>query len=148
MKFLDTDFLNDGEIYLRLVRTSEGNEARKFVPAYHFAICNQQGIEMGTCDLRVGYNTNTYYGGNIGYTVNEPFRGHRYAAKACKLLFELAKRHGMKYVIVTCNPTNVASRRTCELAGCEFVEIVELPQDNDMRVERGETEECIYRIDF
>ena len=36
-------------------------------------------------------------------------RGHHYAGKACKLLFQLAQRHGMEYVIITCNPDNYPS---------------------------------------
>jgi len=40
-----------------------------WVPAYHFAICNPNGIKMGSCDLRIGHNDKLYYGGNIGYRV-------------------------------------------------------------------------------
>ena len=61
------------------------------------------------------------------------------------LLFELAKMHQLEYVIITCNPDNYASRKTCEYAGGELLEIVELPEGNDMR-ERGDTEKCIYKF--
>ncbi len=101
---------------------------------------------MGTCDLRIGHNESVYYGGNIGYRVEEPYRGRHYAGKACLLLFELAQRHGMEYVIITCNPDNYPSRKTCEWLGGELLEITELPEDNDMRVEDGETHKCIYRF--
>ena len=87
-----------------------------------------------------------YFDGNIGYRVEEPYRGRRYAGKACKLLFELARRHGMEYVIITCNPDNWPSRRTCEYLNGDLLEIVELPADNEMRVEDGETHKCIYRF--
>lgn len=40
---------------------------------------------MGYCDLRIGYNDNLYYGGHIGYGINEEYRGHHYDAKACEL---------------------------------------------------------------
>ena len=33
----------------------------------------------------------------------------------------------------------------CEYAGGELLEIVELPEDNDMR-DNGETEKCIFRF--
>jgi predicted acetyltransferase len=62
-------------------------------------------------------------------------------------LFELAKKHEMGYLIITCNPDNDPSRKTCEYAGGELLEIVELPTDNDMR-KRGETEKCIYRFEL
>lgn len=148
MVFLDTDFLVSDEIQLCLQQTVDGNIEKGWVPAYHFAICDKQGREMGTCDLRIGHNLGTYYGGNIGYRVHEEYRGHYYAGKACLLLFQLAKKHNMDYLIITCNPDNYASRRTCEYVGCHLVEIVELPEDNNMRLENGETEKCIYRIEL
>ncbi|MEY8483730.1 GNAT family N-acetyltransferase [Lachnospiraceae bacterium 48-21] len=143
--FLDTSFLQNDEINLVLERTADGNEEKGWVPAYHFAICNQDGIKMGVCDLRIGHNDKLYYGGNIGYRVDEEYRGHHYAGKACLLLFELAKMHQLEYVIITCNPDNYASRKTCEYAGGELLETVELPADNDMR-EDGETEKCIFKF--
>ena len=146
--FLDTAFLRNGEIQLILEKTVEANTERGWLPAYHFAICNGIGVKMGGCDLRIGHNESAYYGGNIGYRVERPYRGHHYAGKACGLLFELARRHGMGYLFITCNPDNLASRRTCEYAGGQLVEIVELPADNDMRVEDGETEKCSYRVDL
>ena len=143
--FLDTSFLQNDEINLVLERTADGTEEKGWVPAYHFAICNQDGIKMGVCDLRIGHNDKLYYGGNIGYRVDEKYRGHHYAGKACLLLFELAKMHQLEYVIITCNPDNYASRKTCEYAGGELLETVELPADNDMR-EDGETEKCIFKF--
>ena len=143
--FLDTSFLQNDEINLVLERTADGNEEKGWVPAYHFAICNQDGIKMGVCYLRIGHNDKLYYGGNIGYRVDEKYRGHHYAGKACLLLFELAKMHQLEYVIITCNPDNYASRKTCEYAGGELLETVELPADNDMR-EDGETEKCIFKF--
>lgn len=146
--FLDTSFLVNDEIELRLQKTVDGDARRQWLPAYHFAICDKQGIELGGCDLRIGHNINTYYGGNIGYHIWEAYRGHHYAGKACLLLFELAKKHDMDHLIITCNPDNYASRKTCEYAGCRLVEIVTLPEDNDMRIQDGETEKCIYRIEL
>ena len=131
--FFDTDFLKDDEIWLRLDKVSEGNPVRNWVPAYYFTIMSHAGEEMGTCDLRIGHNDLTYYGGNIGYRVHEAYRGHQYAGKACRLLFELAKKHGLEYLIITCNPDNIASYKTCEWVGCSFVEIAELPENSDMR---------------
>ena len=145
--FLDTTFLKNDEIKLVLEKTVNGNPEKNWVPAYHFAICNHKGVKMGVCDLRIGHNDQLYYGGNIGYSVNEEYRGHHYAEKACLLLFELARKHHLDYVIITCNPDNYASRKTCEYAGGKLLEIVELPEDNDMR-ENGETEKCIFRFEL
>ena len=148
MDFLNTDFLENDEIKLTVDRLSEGDPVRNWVPAYHFFICDKEGNEMGYCDLRIGYNELLYYGGHIGYGVREEYRGHHYAAKACQLLFELARKHDMKYLYITCNPDNWPSRRTLMYLDGELVEIAELPQDNDMRVESGETHKCIFRFDL
>ena len=143
--FINTDFLKSDEITLVLEKTVDGNDEKGWVPAYHFAICNDRGTKMGVCDLRIGHNDNLYYGGNIGYSVAEEYRGHHYAGKACLLLFELARKHDLKYLIITCNPDNYASRKTCEYAGGELLEIAELPEDSDMR-DKGESEKCIFRF--
>lgn len=144
--FLKTYDLKTDEIELRLDQTYEGDEEKGWAPAYKFSICSPNGVEMGFCDLRVGYSENLYYAGNIGYTVYEGFRGHHYAAKACLLLFTLARRHGMKELIITCNPDNMASAKTCERVGGELIETAELPMNNPMRVEKGETHKRIYRV--
>lgn len=57
----------------------------------------------------------------------------------------LARHHEMTELWVTCNPDNIASRRTCELAGGVLVEIVDLPEDIDMYQE-GERRKCRYRF--
>ena len=148
MRFLNTDFLKNQQIELELERVAEGDLAKKWVPAYYFFICTPGGKRMGKCCLRVGNNENTYYGGHIGYEIDEPYRGNHYAAKACELLFSLAKRHEMSYVLITCNPDNIASRKTCEYLKGNLLEIAELPKNNDMRMSKGETEKCIFRFDL
>ncbi len=146
--FINTDFLNDGEIKLVLEKTVDGDETRSWLPAYHFYICDLNGVRMGKCDLRIGHSDRVYYGGNIGYGVDERYRGHHYAGKACLLLFGLARRHGMDHLIITCDPDNYASAKTCEYAGGKLLEIARLPEDNDMRVEDGATEKRIYRFEL
>lgn len=146
MIFYSTDFLKDDEITLKLEKTADADSEKGWLPAYYFAICDKTGKQMGTCDLRIGHNHNTFYGGNIGYEIREPFRGHHYAGKACLLLLELAKKHRMTEVLITCSPDNHASRKTCEYAGADLLEIAELPPDHPMRLEYGAVEKCRYRI--
>ena len=148
MTFLDTSDLKTEEIELRLEHTFSGDPVRNWVPAYYFDILDHTGQKVGICDLRIGHNEGLYYGGNIGYAVDEPYRGHHFAAKACKLLFELARWHELGYLIITTQPTNQPSRRTCELLGGRLLEIAELPADNDLRVNDGHTHECIYRFEL
>ena len=90
--FLDTDFLRSEEIRLVLEKTVEADPAKNWLSAYHFAICDLAGTKMGNCDLRIGHNESVYYGGNIGYRVEEPYRGHPAAVRAGE-----AARDGISY---------------------------------------------------
>lgn len=143
--FFDTSFLKNDEIQLVLQKTVNGDPEKNWVPAYHFFICDLQGTKLGVCDFRVGYHENLYFGGHIGYRVFPEYRGNHYAGKACLLLFQLARRHHMEYLYITCNPENYPSKKTCEYAGGVLLETAVLPEGNDMRA-RGEFEKCIYKI--
>lgn len=145
--FYDVRDLRDSEIFLTLVSTCEAQPEKKRLPAYYFDICLLDGTKIGYCDLRIGHNEKTYIGGNIGYGIDEEYRGHHYAAKACQLLFKQAKKHELDYLIITCVPENVASARTCELAGGRFLEIADIPEDNEM-YEEGKRQVKIYRFDI
>lgn len=146
--FFETNDLSDNEIYLKLYKITDEDIELGYVPAYHFYICRcSDHAEMGRCDLRIGYNSNTYFGGNAGYEINEQYRGNHYAGKACKLLYTLAKKHHMSHLIITCSPNNTASRKTCEYAGCHLMKIAALPEDNVL-YQKGDREKCIYCISF
>ena len=143
--FYDTSDLFDGEIMLRLRKANEAIPEKRWLPAYYFDICLTDGTKIGQCDLRIGQNDKTYIGGNIGYGIDEAYRGHRYAAKACLLLFRQARKHGMTYLYITCDPDNAASARTCELAGGEYMETALIPEDNEM-YEEGKREAMVFRF--
>lgn len=146
--FFNTDDLIDDEIYLKLDRTSDENIEKGYVPAYHFRITRlNDDADLGFCDLRLGHNDNTYYGGNIGYEIHAEHRGHHYAAKACKLLFQLAKKHNMEHIVITCSPDNTASRKTCEYSGCTLEKIVSVPEWHKM-YEEGKVITCRYITDI
>ncbi len=143
--FHDTTDLTDGVIKLVLDHTCEAQPEKQWVPAYYFNICLPDGTPVGACDLRIGYNSKLYIGGHIGYTVDAPHRGHHYAARACELLFRQARKHGMDHLYITCDPSNAASARTCELAGGAFVEETDISKDNEMYAE-GKRRVRVYRF--
>lgn len=146
-EFLDPGPLQDGDLNLVLIESYAGNPVLGLVPAYRFVmrIAGRQAA-AGSIEFRVGNSKHiTYYAGHLGYRVSAQYRGRHYAARACRLLMPLARRHGLRELWITCNPDNLASRRTCELAGAEFVEIVDLPTDTDM-YRRGERQKCRYRL--
>ena len=148
-EFHDPGRLVDHDLELVLVETDPGDASINHVPAYTFMMrLSEKHVDVGRIQLRVGSTDHVVtYAGHLGYSVYPEHRGHRYAARACRLLFSLARSHGLRTLWVTCTPDNAASRRTCELAGGKLVEVVSLPEDTDM-YRRGERAKCRYRIDL
>ncbi len=144
--FYPADDLRDDVIRLQLEHTCDAQPEKRWLPAYYFSICLLDGTKIGYCDLRIGHNDKTYVGGNIGYGIDASYRGHHYAAAACALLFRQAAKHRMDYVIITCDPNNRASARTCELAGGQYLETATIPEDNEMYAE-GKRKVMIWRFD-
>lgn len=141
--------LVDNDLRLVLTERYPGDPAKSYVPAYRLMmVLVGQDVEVGRIELRIGNTHNiVMYAGHIGYSVRPEHRGHRYAARACKLLLPLARSHGLTTLWITCSPDNMASRRTCELAGGVLVEIVDLPEESEM-YQRGERRKCRYRFDL
>ena len=147
--FLDTSGLTDGEIYLKLDETRDGDKLRGRAPTYFFGIFRCRDDErLGLCVFRAAYNVNTYYGGHIGYEIKEKHRGRNYAAKAARLLFKLALRHRFKYVIITCDPENIASNKTCLALGGEIIQRVRVPHWHEMWNGDPDMEINRYRINL
>lgn len=126
--------------------------AKAWVPQYHFWMrLSDEEIPIpmaGGIGLRIGATKEIeLYSGNIGYHVYPPARGRHFAERACRLLLPIAKRHGMQTLWITCNPDNIASRRTCERLGAELVEIVAIPMAHPFR-SRGETAKCRFVVDL
>jgi predicted acetyltransferase len=117
-----------------------------WVPAYNFyVVLSGHAQKIGALNVRIGYtDALVKYGGHIGYAIDEAYRGHHFAGQACQLIKPLLQAHGMDVVWITCNPDNWPSRKTCEYLGCQFIEIIELPEESDMYQE-GERQKCRYR---
>jgi predicted acetyltransferase len=139
--------LSDGVIDLALEEKDTGDPARGLVPCYHFKISpHGSGTKVGEIRLRVGSvitNPGLLTAGHIGFEVGEAYRGHGYAGRACALLEPLALAHGLRHVVLTCDPANVASRRTCEQLGAALVGIYVVPPDHPMYL-KGRREVCRY----
>lgn len=143
-KFKEFDNLTDGMIDLKIEDKTPSNEEKGYVPAYKYRITlHNSDDSIGIISIRIGYNDSLYYVGHIGYEIKESYRGNNYASKACKIIKQVAIAHGMDSLIITCNPDNVPSRKTCENAGLKLKEIVDLPTHNEM-YRKGEIQKCIY----
>ena len=143
--FLHPDPLSDGEIDLKLAETGPGDPAKGWVPWYRFHIIEARTASVaGHLSLRIGDTEHIWrYAGHIGYAVHPDFRGRGYARRACRLIAGFARAHGYDTLWITCSPDNIPSLRTIERLGAEFVDIVEVPENEDM-YRRGERRKCRF----
>jgi prolyl-tRNA editing enzyme YbaK/EbsC (Cys-tRNA(Pro) deacylase)/predicted acetyltransferase len=140
---------SDSEITLRISSVSPADETKGFVPAYKFEIVRlSDNAVVGEIDLRLGYVRNLYFGGNIGYSVKEEYRGNGFAGKACKLVFQIARAHKMPYLMISCRADNIASRRTLEKLNGTLLE-TRIPASYSSLYRLGEKDpHCYFRFDL
>jgi len=119
------------------------------VPTYYFDMVSVLTNEVvGSINVRHATSRHIdFYAGHIGYSVDAASRGRRYAARALRLLFPFVISLGLRTLWITCDPDNIASRRTAELAGAEFAGIVDVP-DDCIIFKAGHPRKCRYRIDL
>ena len=129
---------------LMLNRLLTKNEALEQIPAYLFDIVFHDGTRIGQIDLRMGQTEALImYGGQVGYGIDKPYRGHGYAAQACKLLATVAVTLNFTELWITCNPDNIASIKTCEKIGARYIERVDVPQGSELW-HRGDREKLRF----
>jgi predicted acetyltransferase len=144
-EYTDPGMLQDGELTLRFI--SFAPHQAHLVPTYHFRMTHADTAEdMGRINLRAQTNdTIERYAGHIGYAVQKEHRGHHYAARSVLLLLPLVRRLAIDPLWITCNDVNLASRRSCELAGAELIDIVDVPPSY-VGYAFGDRRKCRYRL--
>jgi tagatose 1,6-diphosphate aldolase len=147
--FLDPGDLVDGELSLAVVRRIAPDASKGWVAAYEFEMrVPGAGRPAGRLNFRAQeHPLLDLYRGHIGYGVEPDRRGRHYAERAVRLLLPFIRRHGFSAIWITCSPGNRPSRRTCERLGAVLVEVVELPDTEEMWA-RGDREKCRYRLDL
>ncbi|MBS2033976.1 GNAT family N-acetyltransferase [bacterium] len=145
--FLDLEPMCDGELELRVLSRTPADPEHGRAASYGFGMfLPGRNARVGIIDLRLGESEDLKrYGGQVGYLVESRFRGRGLAARAVGLLLPLARRHGFRELWITCDPENLASRRSCERAGAVFQELVQIPPGHEM-FERGLRVKCRYRL--
>jgi predicted acetyltransferase len=140
--------MRHGDLELRLFDYSVHSFHR--VPTYFFRMMSRaRSEEIGSINLRIGSTPHLErYAGHIGYGVHVQHRGHHYAARSVTLLLPLARKHQLDPLWITCDPENGASRRSLEIAGAEFVEIVDVPVDCGINRYGGKLRKCRYRLEL
>ena len=110
-----------GERKLRLREVSQYEDVTQG-PEYVYHIEDaDSGQQIGRMELRLGHEHAIDFLGNVGYSILPAFRGHHYAAKACRLLAPIARAQGMDYVTITCDTDNEPSRKTIESLGAQYL---------------------------
>jgi tagatose 1,6-diphosphate aldolase len=131
-------------VALVLNRVLKENEALEQVPAYLFDIVLHDGTRVGQIDIRMGETEPLIlYGGQIGYGIDKPYRGNGYAAEACILVKQIAIGLNFSSLWITCNPDNIASIKTCEKIGAQFIELVDVPRGTELW-HRGDREKLRF----
>ena len=145
MQLRDYNVLSDGEIDIIMHKKSNGDVLKGWLPEYKFQILlHDTDTVIGHINLRLGDSEKVInYIGHIGYGIDEKYRGNKFAAKACRIIKEVIKDHSMNKVIITCNPDNYASRKTCENIGAQFIEIINIPETSDAYAV-NEIQKCRY----
>jgi predicted acetyltransferase len=147
MMFIEPGLLQDGDLILQLDRYVPADPEKEWLPTYHFKmLLKGSATVIGGINLRIGNSDRiVLYRGHIGYGVEPEYRGHRFAARSVRLLIPLAEACGLNPVWITCDPDNIASRRSCELAEADFIEIIDVPPDEEI-FRRGVRQKCRYRL--
>ena len=138
------DRIDSGEMTLRIIEKNPGNAEQ--IPFYYYDIL-VDGVTVGRISIRIGDNFHSYYNGHIGYEVFEEHRGRGYAGKACGLVMEVARFHGMDRLYLTCDESNIASSRTIEKLGARLVEICPVPETG-FAWREGMEERRIYQLEL
>lgn len=128
----------DGEIDLIPLHFTPANREMGFGREQIWRITlHDQHREIGQISYRAGESRYVYYYGHIGYHIDPPWRGHHYARSACQLIVPEIDRSGKSSVVITCDPDNVPSRKTCEALGCLYERTVPVPEDIREKYEIG-----------
>jgi tagatose 1,6-diphosphate aldolase len=131
-------------MHLELCEKFPGNDVE--LPFYWYDIYVND-TPVGKISIRIGENYHAYYNGHIGYEIDPPYRGHHYSLAAVRLVLPVARRHGMRRVLLTCDASNAASRRTIELTGAKLLEIAEVPRDY-FAWREGMEPQCIFALEL
>ncbi|MDX9691751.1 MAG: GNAT family N-acetyltransferase [Acholeplasmataceae bacterium] len=131
---------------LKLIETCVGDD--KVIPFYYYDVyLNSLSSAIGKISIRIGHNEHSYINGNVGYEIEETFRGYGYAKLAVEMTYEIAKFHGMTHLIISCGEDNHSSKRVINKLGGIHIETI-APPKNYVFYYDGIPKHSIYRIDI
>lgn len=109
----------------KLLGLAEGKDLPEgFVPESKFWLVDK-GEFIGTASIRHSLNENLLkIGGHIGYEIRPSKRHLGYGTEILKQALSEAKRLGIKNALITCDETNIGSRKIIESNGGVLEDIV------------------------
>jgi len=107
------------EDFVRIAKDHEKgkNLPKGWVPATTYWLIDNEKF-IGHINIR--HELNDFLmkvGGNIGYHIRQTERGKSYGTKILELCLPKAKKLGLKKVLITCDESNIASRKVIEKNG-------------------------------
>jgi predicted acetyltransferase len=102
-----------------------GNVPAGMIPSFTYWFINNENVIIGTSRLRT--ELNEYFktlGGNIGYDVRPSYRKNGYGTQILKITLEIAKKKGLKTVLITCDDDNIGSYKIIEKNGGKLLNII------------------------
>ena len=136
--------LHNEQIVLRLTNYEVSDAEYGISDGYLFHIYKRHSLKkIGYISLRLGESPGLYYLGHIGYRIDEPYRGHGFAAQACRLMTPVMQQEGLQSLVITTDTDNWASRRTCDKIGCVLESVVPVPEAYRILCS-GSTAKCRY----
>lgn len=140
----DKEYLKGPVVDLKLISFYPDSQLDG-IPYYWYEIY-LSNIAIGKISLRLGYNETTLVNGQVGYEIDEPYRGHHYGYYALEIIKCLAMDHGYRYLIITTSVDNFRSQHVIRRAGGKMVIAdYEVPKDHIFYV-LGKPRMNIYEI--
>lgn len=125
----DPDWLADNAHFAALIErlaSLRTNPPPGWVPASELWLISG-GEYIGRASIRHQLNDSLrQYGGHIGYEIRPSRRGQGYGRLICRLALEHARALGLDRVLITCDETNIASRRIIEANGGRFEQAIQI----------------------
>jgi predicted acetyltransferase len=127
--FTDKFKLIEGEeLKLKLIETVKGEYAFDLLPFYYYEILDLHNNSIGKISFRIGFNEYTIYNGNIGYEINDFYRGNNYSLKAMYMLKPLILYHKFHTLFLVINEDNIASNKIALKAKGKLIGKLQVPK--------------------
>ena len=121
---------------------------KSWVEAQTYNIALKNGEIIGSISARIGSNEFTYYSGNLGFGIDEAFRGNGYAEEAVELVKEVFLKNGLHKILISNTPENHSSVRVCEKLGARFIEKARLPDNYPFKIDKNQKYMNIWELEL